>query len=108
MHGIVIQLNPGANLYVRVCFAQSFDLIEVDPVVVAIVIGKGDVAQAPRARRIHPRLQELARVRLHPMPLRMRVVIGKQSSMFERSRLDVRCFSFLNAQLERRTPTARS
>ena len=41
---------PGANLHVRICFAQSLDFIEIDAFVVAIVIGEGDVAQAARAR----------------------------------------------------------
>ena len=50
MRGIVIQLNARANLYVRVRFPQSLDLVEVDAFVVAIVIGKGDVAQAAHTR----------------------------------------------------------
>ena len=78
MHGVVIQLNPRANLYVRVRFAQAFDLVEVDSFMVAVVVGKGDVAQSARARRVHPGLQERARVRLHPMSLRVRVVIGEE------------------------------
>ena len=46
MHRIVIQLNSGANLYVRICLAHPIDLIEIDSGVITIVIGERDVAQA--------------------------------------------------------------
>ena len=59
MAGVVIQLDARANLYVRVRFTQSLDFLEIDAFVVTIVIGKGDVAQAPRPRGVDPGLQEL-------------------------------------------------
>ena len=76
---IVIQLDAGTNFHVRVRLSQPLDFVEINPFVIAIVIGKCDVAQPARACRIHPRLQQFTRVRLHAMPLRMRVVVGKKS-----------------------------
>jgi hypothetical protein len=43
------------------------------------VIGERDVFQPARARGIDPRLQELERVRLHTMPLRVCVVVREKT-----------------------------
>ena len=80
---IVIELDPRANFHVGISRAQFFDLIEINSRVIAIVIGERDVAQSNRARVINPRLQQLLRVRLHPVSLRMHVIIGKKFHFVE-------------------------
>ena len=58
--------------------ARSFvDFVKVDPFVIAIVIGKGDVGQPAGSSVIDPGLKERLGVRLDPMALRMRMVIGE-------------------------------
>jgi hypothetical protein len=42
------------------------------------VIGKGYVGQTDLTRRIRPGLKQRLRVTLHPMSLRMSVVIGEE------------------------------
>lgn len=81
MHRIVIQLDAGANFHIRICCPQPLDLIKVDAGVITIVIGERDLTQPFRARTIDPRLEQFTRVRLHAMPLRMRVVIGEKHSL---------------------------
>ena len=51
-------------------------LIEVYAGVVAIMIGKGEIANPFRAREVDPGLKELERVRLDAMALGVSVVIG--------------------------------
>ena len=75
---IVIQLDPGADFEIGIGCAQPVDLVEVDAGVVAIVIRQGDIAQADVAGVIGPRLEELLRVGLEAMPLRMQMVIGEE------------------------------
>ena len=75
---IVIELNPGVDLHLRIRRAQFIDLVEIDPGVIAIVISKGDIGQAPGARAIDPRLEKRLSVRLDSMTLRMGVIVGKQ------------------------------
>ena len=50
---------------------------------IAIVIGKRDVAQADTARVINPRLQQLLREGLHPMSLRVHVIVGEKFHFVE-------------------------
>src|ERR1700730_3315701 len=76
---IVIERDAGTDFHVRIFPAQLVDLIEIDAGVMTIVIGKSDIADPTLTRRIIPRLQEFLRIRLHPMPLRMHVVIGEES-----------------------------
>jgi hypothetical protein len=75
---IVIQLDPGTDFYVRISRAQFIDLIEIDPSVVTIVIGKCDVRQPASTRAIDPRLEKRLREGLDAMALRVGVVIGKE------------------------------
>jgi hypothetical protein len=53
-------------------------LLEIDPGVKTIVIGKSDILQPMLACAFDPRLQERLRVRLHTMRLRVSVVVGEQ------------------------------
>src|ERR1700730_15629981 len=75
---IVIQLDACTDFHIRIFLAQLVDLIEIDAGVMTIVIGKRDIAEPAFTRRIRPRLQQFLRIRLHPMPLRMHVVVAKE------------------------------
>src|SRR5215212_9116021 len=75
---IVVELEPGADFYVRVRVAQFAELVEIDARVITIVIGKRDVGQAAFARAIDPRLEQRLGEGLDPMTLRMAVIIGKK------------------------------
>ena len=43
MDGIVIQLDPRADLQIGISFTQSIDFIKIDSGVVTIVIGESDI-----------------------------------------------------------------
>jgi hypothetical protein len=43
VHGIVVQLDPGADFHIRIRGAQPGDFVEIDSFVVTIVIGEGNV-----------------------------------------------------------------
>jgi hypothetical protein len=43
MHRIVVELDAGADFNVGVGRAQLVDFVEINPFVVTIVIGEGDV-----------------------------------------------------------------
>lgn len=79
--GIVIELDPGANLYVRIFFAGAFDNIKIDAVMKAIVIGQGNIGQAVRARTVDPGLQKLQGIARRAMRLRVGVIIGEESNV---------------------------
>jgi hypothetical protein len=79
MDWIVIQLDTDADSQVGIFFAQTINFIQIDSCVVTIVIGKGDIPQPYSASRIDPRLKQRLCVSLYPMPLRVRVVVGKQA-----------------------------
>jgi hypothetical protein len=76
--GIVIELNASADSQIGISLPQTIDFIEVDSSVITIVIGKGYVGQTDLTRRIRPGLKQRLRVMLHPMSLRMSVVIGEE------------------------------
>ena len=76
--GIVIELNASADSQIGISLPQTIDFIEVDSRVITIVIGKGYVGQTDLTRRIRPGLKQRLRVMLHPMSLRMSVVIGEE------------------------------
>src|SRR5436189_5980294 len=78
VNGIVVELNASADSQIGISLPQTIDFIKVDSGVIAIVIGKGYVGQTELTRRIRPRLKQRRRVMLHPMSLRMSVVIGEQ------------------------------
>jgi hypothetical protein len=71
MDWIVVQLDPGANFYVRIALAEPLDFIERNSSAIPVVIGERDIAQPALARTVYPRLQKLLRIRLHAMPLWM-------------------------------------
>ena len=75
---IVIQFKAGADFDIGICRAQFFDFAKIDPFVIAIVIGKGDVSQPDAASMIDPGLEELLAIGLDAMALRMRMVVGKR------------------------------
>src|ERR1700693_5803507 len=75
---IVVQLDAGADLHVRIGSAQFFDLIKINAGVKTIVIGKCNVAQTALARAGDPRLQQIMRIRLNAMSLRMGMVIAEE------------------------------
>jgi hypothetical protein len=75
---IVIQLEPRANFQAGIGAAQFVDFIEIDPGMIAIVIGKRDIGQPALPRTIDPRLKQRARVGLNAMALGVGVVIGKE------------------------------
>ena len=75
---IVVELDAGADLHIRIRSPQFVDLIEIDSGMEAIVIGEGDITQATRACAVDPRLQQFLRIGLNSMSLRMGVVIGKE------------------------------
>src|SRR5438270_4782070 len=78
---IVIQLYPSANFHVGIRRAQFVELIEIDPAVVTIVIGEGDIGQSAFPRAIDPRLEQCLRVGLDAMALRVAVVIREWSDV---------------------------
>ena len=78
MDWIVIQLDTSADSQVGISFPQPINFIQIDSCVVTIVISKSDILQPYSARRICPGLKQRLCVRLYPMPLRVRVVVGKQ------------------------------
>ena len=75
---IVIQLEPSADFYVRIRGPQFVELTEIDPGVVAIVIGERDIGQPAFARAVRPRLEQRLGEGLNAMPLGMAVVIGEK------------------------------
>jgi hypothetical protein len=75
---IVIQLETGPDFHAGIGGAQFIDFIEIDPRVVAIVVGKRDVGQAALTGTVNPRLEQGLGERLDPMPLGVGVVIGKE------------------------------
>src|ERR1035441_9080593 len=79
IHRIVVELNSSANFQVDMLFAQLVDLIEIDSSAITIVIGKSDIAQSAFPRAIDPRLQQFCRIRLHPVSLRMGVIICEKT-----------------------------
>ena len=76
--GIVIELDASADSQIGISLPQTIDFIKIDSGVVTIVIGEGDVRQRELTRRIRPGLKQFRCVSLHPMSLRMSVVIGKE------------------------------
>ncbi len=76
--GSLSSSRPGANLHVGISRAQFFDFVKIDSFVIAIVIGKSDVGQPAFPGVIDPGLEEFLSVRLDPMALRMRMVIGER------------------------------
>src|SRR5438067_10748323 len=76
---VVIKLNPGANLYVRILFTQTIEFIEIDASMITIVIGEGDINDSFGPRRIDPRLQKRLSVILDPVALRVGVIIAEQN-----------------------------
>jgi hypothetical protein len=79
MHRVVIQFDTRADLHLGIRLPQPLDHIKINARVIPIVISERDITQPLRLRRIHPRLQQLERVGLNAMPLRMRVIIRKQT-----------------------------
>src|SRR4029450_11316057 len=77
-NGVVIELNCRADFQIGISPPQPIDFIEVDSGMITIVIGKGYVGQTELTRRIRPGLKQRRRVMLHPMSLRMSVVIGEE------------------------------
>ena len=78
MHRIVIQFDPGADFQIRIGRAQPIDLVEIDAGMITIVIREGDITQADATRVIGPGLQQLLRVGLVTVALRVEMVIGKK------------------------------
>ena len=83
MHGIVIQLDPGADLEIGIRRTQPVDLVEIDTAMIAIVIRQGDVAQANLARVVGPWLEQFLGVGLKTVALWMQVVVGESFIGFE-------------------------
>jgi hypothetical protein len=75
---IVIQLEASTNFHIGICVAQFIDFVEIDSFVIPVVIGKGDVGKPAFPRAIDPGLEKISTVRLDPVALRMRVVVGKE------------------------------
>ena len=57
-HGIIVEFDPGADGKVRIFFPEAVQLVEVNPLVVAVVIGERDVAQSFLTRGVRPRLEQ--------------------------------------------------
>src|SRR4051812_40084163 len=68
---IVVELETRPDFHVGVGVAQFVDLVEIDARVIAIVIGKRDVAQTPAAGAVDPGLEQSLRERLNTMALRV-------------------------------------
>ena len=79
---IVIELDAGANFDVRISGAQFIDLVKIDSAMEAIVISKRDIAQTAPPRAVDPWLQQIPRIRLNAMSLRMGMVIGEKSHRY--------------------------
>src|SRR5204862_3775014 len=75
---IVIELDPGADLYVGVRGAQFFHLTKTNSGVKTIMVGKSNVVQTAGTCAVDPRLEKLPRVTLHAMSLRVGVVIREK------------------------------
>src|SRR5437588_1994820 len=73
--GIVVELDPSPNLYVRISRTELFNFIKVNAGVKTIMIGEGNIVQPARARAIDPRLQQFAGVGQDSVSLRVSVVI---------------------------------
>src|SRR5215471_4739436 len=76
---IVVKLDTGANLHIRVRRAQFLELVKINTLMKTIVISEGNVLQFAGARAVDPRLQKFLRIRLHPMSLRVHVVVREES-----------------------------
>ena len=76
--GIVVELDPGPNLYVRISRTEPFNFVKVNAGVKTIMIGAGNIVQPATPRAIDPRLQQFPRVSLDPVPLRMGMVIRER------------------------------
>jgi hypothetical protein len=77
--GIVIELDTGPNLQIRIRGAQFVDLIKIHSGVITIVIGECDIVQSLHAGAVYPGLQEFLRIRLNSMSLRMAMVVAEKS-----------------------------
>ena len=75
---VVIELDAGADLHIRIRRTQFVDFIKTNSDMKAIVVGKGNVTQLAPARAVDPRLQQFSRVRLNAMSLRMGMVIAEK------------------------------
>jgi len=51
---IVIELNAGTNFYVRISFPQPIEFVEIDSGMITVVIGEGEIGDAPAPRRVNP------------------------------------------------------
>jgi hypothetical protein len=79
MNRVVIQLNSGSDFQIRIGFAETLDFVEVNAFMIAIMIGEGKVAQTDFARMIGPGLQQPRRVRLKPVTLWVKMIVGKEA-----------------------------
>ena len=78
MNRIVIELDPGANMQIRILFSHSINFAKIDPGVITIVVCERNVAQVYCASRIRPWLKQRRRITLHPVPLGMRMIIREE------------------------------
>ena len=53
---IIIELDPRANFEIAIIFAKPVDFVEINPGVIAVVVGERDFPQTAPASGVGPRL----------------------------------------------------
>ncbi len=74
--GIDVEFDPRADAEIGVGLAQPIDRLKVHAGVIPIMIGERKIRDSPGARHIGPGLQQRGGVRLVPVSLRVRMIIG--------------------------------